>query len=457
MSLGHAALGEAPLGDVFTSGGSSWFVTPSSGHALGAAVLAASGTNTTWSGSAQYSITGGTGTGSITAQSTSSATVGSITLNVTVRGTFILSDGTTTTTYDGSAVAPSGLSAPTAVKGNTAAVITIVAPSDNGGSAITGYTVTSSPAGGTDTNAGTTGLTHTVTGLTNGTPYTFTFTAANAVGTSVASGASNSVTPSTVPDAPTIGTASVGNASASVSFAAPVSNGGATITGYTATSSPGGITASVSQAGSGAITVTGLTNGTPYTFTVHATNLNGNSAESGSSNSVTPAAVVSILVRAPYLSSDALGAKTFQVYEILAGVLTAVGGAVTSGFTAIPNITNGWWVDVSVIPNGAYGDFAGIAVFSNINGSGKAAVELYSPPTSTPTSLVIDKIAPYLSTDTISTPGYQLYDITGNVSGSHVTAGILAISGITNGYVTKLTLTPDANHGAQYGILWDGG
>jgi hypothetical protein len=65
----------------------------------------------------------------------------------------------------------------------------------NGGSAITGYTVVSNPAGGVDSNAGTTGLSHVITGLTNGTAYTFTVTATNAIGTSALSAASNSVTP----------------------------------------------------------------------------------------------------------------------------------------------------------------------------------------------------------------------------------------------------------------------
>jgi len=88
--------------------------------------------------------------------------------------------------------------APTSVSasaGNGQATITFTAPAWDGGSAITGYTVTSSPAGGTDSNAGTTATSHVVTGLTNGTEYTFTVTASNTVGTSVDSTASSPVTP----------------------------------------------------------------------------------------------------------------------------------------------------------------------------------------------------------------------------------------------------------------------
>ncbi|MDA9277750.1 DUF1566 domain-containing protein [Polaribacter sp.] len=90
------------------------------------------------------------------------------------------------------------------------------------------------------------------------------------------------------PDAPTISGVASGDEQVTVSFTAPSSNGGSAITSYTATSSPGSITATVSQAVSGDITVTGLTNGTAYTFTVTATNAIGTSAASDASSSVVP-------------------------------------------------------------------------------------------------------------------------------------------------------------------------
>ena len=98
---------------------------------------------------------------------------------------------------------------------------------------------------------------------------------------------------SVAPGAPTIGaTAMASGTSATVAFTAPTSNGGATITSYTATSTPGSVTATLTQAGSGSITVTGLTTGTAYTFTVAATNPAGTSAASASSGSVTPVAYI---------------------------------------------------------------------------------------------------------------------------------------------------------------------
>lgn len=164
---------------------------------------------------------------------------------------------------------------------NGAATVTFTAPTWTGGLPITSYTVTSSPGGFTGTGSASP---ITVTGLQSNTAYTFTVKATNAVGQSTASAASNSITATTVPQAPTIGTATAGNASATVTYTANAT-GGKTVTTYTATSSPGSLTGT----GSSPITVSGLTNGTAYTFTVTATNANGTSSASAASNSVTPA------------------------------------------------------------------------------------------------------------------------------------------------------------------------
>ena len=93
--------------------------------------------------------------------------------------------------------------------------------------------------------------------------------------------------PVTVPGVPTGVSAVAGNTNAVVSWTAPANTGGSLITGYTVTSS-GGQTATVSGTGT-SVTVTGLTNGTAYTFTVTATNVSGTSAASDSSTAVTPA------------------------------------------------------------------------------------------------------------------------------------------------------------------------
>ena len=95
--------------------------------------------------------------------------------------------------------------------------------------------------------------------------------------------------PLLVPNEPTIGTATGGNASASVTFTAPSNVGGSAITGFTVISTPSGITGT---GASSPITVSGLSNGTAYTFKVFATNAYGPSPLSSASNSVTPALAI---------------------------------------------------------------------------------------------------------------------------------------------------------------------
>jgi hypothetical protein len=88
--------------------------------------------------------------------------------------------------------APTGV---TAVRADSSAVVSWSAPASDGGSTITGYTVTSTPGGPTCTTAG--ALSCTVSGLANGTAYTFTVTATNGAGTGPPSTASSRVTPQT--------------------------------------------------------------------------------------------------------------------------------------------------------------------------------------------------------------------------------------------------------------------
>jgi uncharacterized repeat protein (TIGR02543 family) len=206
----------------------------------------------------------------------------------------------------------------TAVKGNTTAAVSWDAPLDSRGSDVTGYTVTAYTSGnvaaGTCTSVAPT-ETCVVTGLTNGTPYTFKVTATNGIGTSAQSTASSAATPSTVPNAPTGVTVASGDAQVTVSFTAPTNNGGSSVTGYTVTASDGSTISGTTSP----LTITGLTNGTAYTFTVKATNINGDSVASSASASSTPvASSIPILVTPgqptgnPYVGSTLTSNVTFS-------------------------------------------------------------------------------------------------------------------------------------------------
>jgi len=303
---------------------------------------------------------------------------------------------------------PGAPGAATAIAGDTQASIAFTAPATNGGGTITGYTVTSNPGGMTGTGAASPII---VTGLTNGVSYTFTVTATNSAGTGPASAASNSIAPAAsqtitftnpgtqnfgttptltatadsgltptfttstmgvctitsngaltfvsagtctvnadqpgnssylaanqvsqsftvsavVSGAPMAVTAVRGDKQASVSFTAPVSTGGSAITGYTVTSSPEGRTGT---GASSPVTVSGLTNGVAYTFTVTASNSAGTSSVSAPSNSVTPE-VGHVITLSP--ASGAL--PDGMVQEIYAPKLTASGnvGALSFGLSA---------------------------------------------------------------------------------------------------------------------------
>ncbi len=181
-----------------------------------------------------------------------------------------------------------------ATAGAGSATLSWSAPSSGG--MVTTYTITpyiGSSAQQTTTVTGLPPATGTViTGLTPGTSYTFTVQASNPNGAGPASSPSNSITPTalTAPSAPTNVSASAATRQAQVSWSAPGSNGGGSITGYTITPYIGSSAQTPVEvsAGKTAAFVTGLTNAVSYTFTVAATNALGTSPPSGASNAVTP-------------------------------------------------------------------------------------------------------------------------------------------------------------------------
>ncbi len=265
----------------------------------------------------------------------------------------------------------------TATAGNASASVGFTPSQNDGGSAIISYEVTSSPGG--ITGVGTSSPV-TVNGLTNGTSYTFTVKAINRVGSSLPSGSSNAVTPATVPDAPTIGTATAGNATATVTFIPPQNDGGSAITSYKVTSAPDGLTQS---GASSPITLNNLVNGTTYTFTVQAINAVGASLPSAPSNAVTPATIPG--------APTAVYATVGNTQSIVSWTAPSDGGATITQYTVVADGTgqsctalNGATMcTVSNLTNGTSYTFTVTA--TNRVGTG---------PTSQPSNVVIPAILP---------------------------------------------------------------
>ena len=146
------------------------------------------------------------------------------------------------------------------------------------------------------------------------------------------------------PDAPTIGTATAISGEATVPFTAPSSDGGSAITSYTATSSPGDFTGTISQSGSGSIIVSGLTSGTAYTFTVTATNAIGTSLASAVSNSV--------VTPQPQLGDFYGGGVVFKLFH--AGQIGYVEGETHGLIAAVQDQSSGiQWYNDSYVTTGA--------------------------------------------------------------------------------------------------------
>ncbi len=494
------------------------FALGTTGGATGtiASVSASSGSSVT------VTVSGITGNGTIKVNLNASTNISDAAGN---SGPAAYTSGTTHTVAI--PTAPDAPTIGTATAGDGQVDVTFTAPGNNGGSAITTYTATANPGGATGNCAGPAACTITVGSLTNGTAYTFTVTATNAIGTSTASGASNSATPkanqtitfanpgaqnfgstptlsatatssltvsftssttgvctitsggaltfvtagtctidadqagnastnaaptvsrsftvnAVVPGAPTIGTATAGDTQASVTFTAPASTGGAAITGYTVTSNPGGFTGT----GAGSpITVTGLTNGVSYTFTVTATNSAGTGAASTASNSVTPASPQTITFANP-------GAQTYGTSPTLTASSSAGGGYVvtfTSSTTGVCTITSGGvltfvtagtcTINADQAGDSSYLPAAQVSRSFTVNPAVPGAPTIG-------TAVAGDTQASVAFTAPVNTGGTTITGYTVTVSPPHVApvngaSSPIVVNGLTNGQAYTFTVTAD--------------
>jgi sugar lactone lactonase YvrE len=210
--------------------------------------------------------------------------------------------------------APQSLSTTT---GDGSIDLTFDAPASDGGSAITGYDVSSN--GGTSWNAAsTTGsgpFTTTVIGLTNGISYALQVRADNSIGNGTAATAAPAI-PDVSPAAPSDLTATANGAgSIDLNFTAPVDNGGSAITGYEA-STDGGTKFSPLKVDDSATpitaTVSGLAHGTTYAVQVRAINAGG-PGQAATANDANPTDVPSAPQAVAATSSDKSLNVEFQV------------------------------------------------------------------------------------------------------------------------------------------------
>ncbi|MVA23104.1 putative Ig domain-containing protein [Agrobacterium vitis] len=432
----------------------------------------------------------------------------------------------------------------TATPGNAQATVSFTAPASNGGAAITSYTVTASPGGATASGSASP---ITVTGLTNGTAYTFTVTATNSIGTGAASAATSAVTPTAptftfspasgsltaatvgtaysetitasggtspytyavtsgtlpaglslntttgeisgtpttagsasftisatdansatssasyslavaagLPGAPTIGTATAGNSQATVSFTAPASNGGAAITSYTVTASPGGATASGSAS---PITVTGLTNGTAYTFTVTATNSAGTGAASAATSAVTPTAPTFTFSPASGALTAATAGTAYSETVTASGGTSPYSYAVTSGTLPAGLSLNTSTGEISGTPTAAANTSFTVTATDANSATGSAsyslavAADLPGAPT-IGTASAGDTQATVSFTAPANDGGAAItsYTVTASPGGATASgsASPITVTGLTNGtaYTFTVTATNSAGTGA---------
>ena len=268
--------------------------------------------------------------------------------------------------------------------GDSSATVSFAAPDDNGGSVITGYTVTSTPGSVTAT-----GISSpiTVTDLNNGTSYAFTVRATNDAGDGAASSASNSVTPTGslggVPVCYITPTNAVIAYGASQPFSASCSNNP---TGFQW--KVNGNLWSLGGAGStSSETFTGFAAGT-YIVAVSAMNLIGTGSPANAILTVTPASTAPVVTQHPSsqtvtagqaasFTAAASGTPTPAVQwqqSTNSGVsFTNISGATSTTYNFMTTLSNASYQYRAVFTNGIAPDATSDAATLTVNSAGGTA------------------------------------------------------------------------------------
>ena len=205
--------------------------------------------------------------------------------------------------------APTNVVAAAAVLG---ADVSFDRPASTGTGVITGYTVTSFPAGAVDDWPGSVNTTHHLSGLVKGTYYTFSVTANATAGTGPASQASNSVRPLTLPGPVTLSQLQPGNSMVTVSFNPPADPGDFEIIGYYVRTNEGEGYDNSQGSLSTTHEIRGLTGGTPYTFTIYAWTAAGAGEALVTTESATPTGLAGPPVMGSATGSGSSATVTFS-------------------------------------------------------------------------------------------------------------------------------------------------
>ena len=122
---------------------------------------------------------------------------------------------------------------------------------------------------------------------------------------------------------------------ADVTFTAPASDGGSSISSYVITSVPGALTATSTGPNGGTVTVTGLSAATTYSFRVQAVNANGTASPSALSNQVVTSALT-----APDISLSSTN-ETSTLGSAISGYAITNAGGVVASYSISPSVGNG--------------------------------------------------------------------------------------------------------------------
>ncbi|MFA5775491.1 MAG: fibronectin type III domain-containing protein, partial [Ilumatobacteraceae bacterium] len=370
------------------------------------------------------------------------ALVNGTSYNIQIKAVNTAGDGTaSSTTAATPATVPDAPTSLSGTAGNAQVVLTWTAPGSNGGAAITDYLVEfndgNSWATFTDAVTATTGAT--VTGLANGTSYTFRVSAINSIGTG-ATATSSAVTPRTTPSAPTITAITPSNGSLSVAFTAGA-DGGSALTSYKY-STDGGSTFRTRAAGTTTSPLvistasvdgsTALVNGTSYDIQIKAVNAAGDGTATATT-AATPATTPSAPTITAITPSNGSLSVAFTAGATGGSAITSYkystdGGSTfrtrAAGTTASPIVISTASVDGSTaLVNGTSYDIQIKAV--NAIGDGTATATTAATPATTPS-------APTITTITPSNGSLSVAFTAGATGGSAITTYEYSTNGGTN-------------------------